>query len=374
MKTLILSCNAGAGHNSCALAIKEAYHAHGETCDIVDALQFISERASRFVSNWHTRIYRHAPKVFGAGYRRAEAHEDAFHEGTPLYKIISSGAERLYEYILDGEYDNIICTHVFPALALTEMRKRHDCPQLIMSYVSTDYTCSPSTADSSLDWYFIPSPLLADEFSGQGIPEEKLVASGMPVKEIFYRRIPLEEGKTALGIDPTHRHILMMCGSMGWGALEDSILYFRSLLSEEQELSVICGTNEDLYRRLQRITAQYPQIHVYGKVDNVPQLMQASDVFMTKPGGLSTSEAMAAGLPMVLIDAVAGCEAHNLDYFVSNGMAVTEDTPKAIADLTLKLLNEPELLSKMRAAMPQVSCTAPEAVYSWIRDHKEQRV
>ena len=70
MKTLILSCNAGAGHNSCALAIKEAYHAHGETCDIVDALQFISERASRFVSNWHTRIYRHAPKVFGAGYRR----------------------------------------------------------------------------------------------------------------------------------------------------------------------------------------------------------------------------------------------------------------------------------------------------------------
>ena len=192
MKTLILSCNAGAGHNSCALAIKEAYHAHGETCDIVDALQFISERASRFVSNWHTRIYRHAPKVFGAGYRRAEAHEDAFREGTPLYKIISSGAERLYEYIIDGEYDNIICTHVFPALALTEMRKRHDCPQLIMSYVSTDYTCSPSTADSSLDWYFIPSPLLADEFSGQGIPEEKLVASGMPVKEIFYRRIPLE--------------------------------------------------------------------------------------------------------------------------------------------------------------------------------------
>ena len=205
MKTLILSCNAGAGHNSCALAIKEAYHAHGETCDIVDALQFISERASRFVSNWHTRIYRHAPKVFGAGYRRAEAHEDAFREGTPLYKIISSGAERMYEYILDGEYDNIICTHVFPALALTEMRKRHDCPQLIMSYVSTDYTCSPSTADSSLDWYFIPSPLLADEFSGQGIPEEKLVASGMPVKEIFYRRIPLEEGKTALGIDPRHR-------------------------------------------------------------------------------------------------------------------------------------------------------------------------
>ena len=77
--------------------------------------------------------------------------------------------------------------------------------------------------------------------------------------------------------------------------------------------------------------------------------MQASDLFLTKPGGLSTSEAMAAELPMVLIDAVAGCETHNLNFFLRNGMAVTANTPKAIADTTIKTLNAPVLLSKMRA-------------------------
>lgn len=78
MQTLILSCNTGAGHNSCAQAVQEAYHSRGEICNIIDSLQFISEKASTFISNWHTRIYRHAPRLFDAGYQRAESHEDIF--------------------------------------------------------------------------------------------------------------------------------------------------------------------------------------------------------------------------------------------------------------------------------------------------------
>lgn len=81
MQTLILSCNTGAGHNSCAQAVQEAYHSRGEICNITDSLQFISEKASTFISNWHTRIYRHAPRLFDAGYQRAESHEDIFCEG-----------------------------------------------------------------------------------------------------------------------------------------------------------------------------------------------------------------------------------------------------------------------------------------------------
>ena len=72
MRTLILSCNTGAGHNSCARAIQEVYQSRGETCDVIDALLFISKRASKFISNWHTRIYLHAPKFFSAGYEKAE--------------------------------------------------------------------------------------------------------------------------------------------------------------------------------------------------------------------------------------------------------------------------------------------------------------
>ena len=72
MRTLILSCNTGAGHNSCAKAIQEVYQSRGDVCDIYDALLFISKRASKFISNWHTRLYLHAPKIFSSGYEKAE--------------------------------------------------------------------------------------------------------------------------------------------------------------------------------------------------------------------------------------------------------------------------------------------------------------
>ena len=120
MRTLILSCNTGAGHNSCAKAIQEVYQSRGDMCDIYDALLFISKRASKFISNWHTRIYLHAPKIFSSGYEKAEEKDDLFREGTPVYKYITSGADRMYDYIVSGGYDNVICTHVFPALALTK--------------------------------------------------------------------------------------------------------------------------------------------------------------------------------------------------------------------------------------------------------------
>lgn len=360
MQTLILSCNTGAGHNSCAQAVQEAYHSRGEICNIIDSLQFISEKASTFISNWHTRIYRHAPRLFDAGYQRAESHEDIFCEGTPIYKLLSSGAERMYQYIRSAGYDNIICTHVFPALALTEMRRQHPCLQLVTSHISTDYTCAPCTADSALDWYFIPSTSLLGEFEQCGLQPQKLIASGIPVRQQFYQRVSQEAGKANAGISPAHQHILMMCGSMGCGPMEEIISYLCPYLTTEQELSVVCGTNDDLRKKLQKRTEKYSQVHVLGTVNNVPQLMQASDLFLTKPGGLSTSEAMAAELPMVLIDAVAGCETHNLNFFLRNGMAVTANTPKAIADTTIKTLNAPVLLSKMRAAMrSQTECTEP---------------
>ena len=160
MRTLILSCNTGAGHNSCAKAIQEVYQSCGDVCDIYDALLFISKRASKFISNWHTRIYLHAPKIFSSGYEKAEEKDNLFREGTPVYKYITSGADRMYDYIVSGGYDNVICTHVFPALALTEVRRRHPDLRVTTSHVSTDYTCSPCTADSKLDWYFMPSALL----------------------------------------------------------------------------------------------------------------------------------------------------------------------------------------------------------------------
>ena len=372
MRTLILSCNTGEGHNSCAKAIQETYAAHGETCDIVDALQFISKRASQFISDWHSRIYRHAPKLYKAGYHTAEERTSVFREGTTVYRYLTSGSEKLYHFILDGGYDNIICTHVFPALALTAMLKHHPMP-LVTSFVSTDYTCSPSVENSELDYYFIPDISLTEEFVQCGVPREKLIDSGMPVKQAFYQDTDKAAAKAELGLPADHQHLLVMCGSIGCGPIKELTEDLLIRLTSEQELTIVCGANGELFAKLERHFAHDPRIHIHGMVDYVPLLIHSADLFLTKPGGLSTSEAAACGVPMLLMDTVAGCEGHNLNFFLRQGIAVTADTPKHLADLAAALLADPEQLQKMaRAARHRKGDTPSETIYAFLHRQKKQ--
>ena len=372
MRTLILSCNTGEGHNSCAKAIQETYAAHDETCDIVDALQFISKRASQFISDWHSRIYRHAPKLYKAGYHTAEERTSVFREGTTVYRYLTSGSEKLYHFILDGGYDNIICTHVFPALALTAMLKHHPMP-LVTSFVSTDYTCSPSVENSELDYYFIPDISLTEEFVQCGVPREKLIDSGMPVKQAFYLNTDKAAAKAELGLPADHQHLLVMCGSIGCGPIKELTEDLLIRLTSEQELTIVCGANEELFAKLERHFAHDPRIHIHGMVDYVPLLIHSADLFLTKPGGLSTSEAAACGVPMLLMDTVAGCEGHNLNFFLRQGIAVTAGTPKHLADLAAALLADPEQLQKMaRAARRRKGDTPSETIYAFLHRQKKQ--
>ena len=372
MRTLILSCNTGEGHNSCAKAIQETYAAHDETCDIVDALQFISKRASQFISDWHSRIYRHAPKLYKAGYHTAEERTSVFREGTTVYRYLTSGSEKLYHFILDGGYDNIICTHVFPALALTAMLKHHPMP-LVTSFVSTDYTCSPSVENSELDYYFIPDISLTEEFVQCGVPREKLIDSGMPVKQAFYLNTDKAAAKAELGLPVDHQHLLVMCGSIGCGPIKELTEDLLIRLTPEQELTIVCGANEELFAKLERYFAHDPRIHIHGMVDYVPVLIHSADLFLTKPGGLSTSEAAACGVPMLLMDTVAGCEGHNLNFFLRQGIAVTADTPKHLADLAAALLADPEQLQEMsRAARHRKGDTPSETIYAFLHRQKKQ--
>ena len=141
--------------------------------------------------------------------------------------------------------------HAEMGISVLVVKLTHPCSQLVMSHISTDYTCAPCTADSALDWYFIPSSSLLGEFEQCELPPQKLIASGIPVRHQFYHRVSQESGKANAGISPAHQHILMMCGSMGCGPMEEIISYLCPQLTIEQELSVVCGTNDDLFCLLQ---------------------------------------------------------------------------------------------------------------------------
>lgn len=350
MRVLILSCDTGGGHNSCAFAIRQAFSEKDICCDTADALAFISDRFSKFMSRGHTMMYRRVPGLFRFGYGFAEKHRSVLEEKTGVYKLLTSGTEELHSFLQKGGYDAVICTHIFSGMLMQQMLLEYPM-NIKTAFVATDYTCSPGMPKKGMDYYFISASSLAEEFIMKGVPKEKIVSSGIPVRKEFYIREDKTEAKRKLGISPENSHLLMMCGSMGCGPIEKLAELIGEQIDADMELSVICGTNEKLQKELAEKFSGNRNIHIRGFVKNISEFMDSADLYITKPGGLSSSEAAVKGLPMVLIDAVAGCEKFNLEFFVSCGGAVTAETPEELAKICVNLLGDEEKRKAMSKAL-----------------------
>ena len=185
MKIVILSCNTGGGHNSAAAAIKEYLDSKEIDCEIKDALAFDSRLKSEVISKGHVWLYKKAPAVFGAGYHYAEKHPSKPGNESMMYIIMKSGTDALRNYLIENEIDAVICTHVFASMMMTELKNEEDFS--VKSYfVATDYTCYPGVDEVIADAFFIAHPHLIPDYTNFGIPEEKLVPTGIPIKRAFY--------------------------------------------------------------------------------------------------------------------------------------------------------------------------------------------
>ncbi len=361
MSVLILSANTGQGHNSCAQALQAVYAARGIPCEIRDTLAYLSPEVSKLVSGGHVLMYRKMPRLLSASYHSAERHPGAYTERSPLYKFLASGVKKLLPEIRQGGYDTVICVHVFAALMVTELCRRYPMG-LRTAFLATDYTCSPTCSDLRLDRYFVP-PGLTEDFLRAGLPRERILETGIPIRGAFQTAGDKAAAKAAFGVDPRHRHLLVMCGSMGCGPMEELVRAIGLGLPEDCELTVVCGTNHSLYRHLTQAHEGQNRIHVQGYVENMGELMDGADLYLTKPGGISVTEAACKGLPMVLVNAVAGCEDDNLRYFTGLGAAVTAGTTEELAALCLSLLEGPRALGAMAARYaPMVRPRAGEAI------------
>jgi len=359
MRVLILSCNTGEGHNSCSRSIQEAFLARNIECEIEDALRFVSPKFSKVISWGHTKMYRYAPSLFKSGYQYAEGHSRMFEEQASIYKMLTYGTEQLHHFIRAEGYDTIICPHVFSALMVTAVLRQYH-PQLRTCFVATDYTCSPSCGESALDAYFIPDSSLIDEFVSCGVPREKLIVSGIPVRKEFFTCGDKAAARRQIGLHAECRHLLIMSGSMGCGPIRKVVKLLGDRLPADCHISVICGTNYRLKKKIEQDHADQPHIHMYGFCEDISMMMDSADLYLTKPGGISTSEAARKRLPMVFINAVAGCETYNLQFFVDQGAAATADTPEELVALALFLLSDSEKLNKMSAAF-RGDCVKPSA-------------
>ena len=333
MNILILSCNTGQGHNTAAAAVSEAIEKKGHSAKTENALLFISKIHDDIISDGHIFIYKNFPKLFGVGYRFEENHEPKF-----IQNQLRLGAKKFGEYLSKHSYDAIVCTHVFAAILVNEYKKKTG-DKIPCGFVSTDYTVYPGALECNADLYFTPHPLLNEEFESAGIDKNKLCPFGIPIAHKFLESVSKERARSELELPFDSKLVLIGGGSMGCGPIAD----LAALISEKLPdalVIVACGNNEKLIEQISKLG--HHNILPLPFTKRMDLYLSASDLYLTKAGGLSTTETIYKAVPLLYIDAVPGCETRNIDFMSAHNFASVAFTPEQASELATKIINNPE--------------------------------
>ncbi len=367
MKILILSFKAGEGHNSAAKAISERIKYEGHDAEIVDFMGLFSDKISDSINAEYVGMVKHTPFVFGTFYKISYGASHLMKQGahSPLYLASSIVSKRLEEYLeQNGPYDGIVATHLMPAQALAHLKK-NGYPLPVTVAVATDYTWYPFWQEVMLcDYYVIPHEDLIERYVQKGMPREKICPYGIPIGMRFLSLPTREEARAALGFDADTPLYLVMGGSMGAGRMRTFAKCFYRKLGDAHMI-IICGNNESLKSSLESHFEGKPNVHVIGYTNDIPQYMRACDVLYTKPGGLSSSEALVCAIPLVHTAPIPGCESDNFHFFIKKSCSLGAKGVRRQIAYGVKLMHSPELRKKMQAA--QGKAAKPDAALNIFR-------
>ena len=371
-RILILSANTGEGHNSASRALQEALASRGCSCLVQDGLSFLPAWINAAICKGHVFLYRRLPGFFGFLYRRSETLSRR-KKPRRRPKTLSKPCLRLQRFIEQGCFDAVVCAHVFPAQLVSRLR---ECGKLSIPcfFLATDYTCSPGVNRLNMSFWLIPHPGLVPEFSASGIPENSLLPIGIPVRREFQpgnnpaalrRRLNLPEDKPVA---------VVSCGSMGADGMARLVSAMEKSLAPDALAVVICSKNARLEQRLKK-HIRSRNIRILGFVDRLSDYMEAADLYLTKPGGLSTTEAMCKGVPLLLFEAVPGVESRNLAFLTGIGCAASAKSVDDLAELANSLLKNGGMRNRLaensRNAFPD---NAAENICDILLNEKELSV
>jgi processive 1,2-diacylglycerol beta-glucosyltransferase len=216
--------------------------------------------------------------------------------------------------------------------------------------VVTDFDVHWSWVQKSLDEYFVADNEISARLVNRGIAREHIHVTGIPVCPVFSRTYDSAACKTSLGLQPDKPTVLLMAGGFGVTKIDDTA---RRLLSHASHLQLIgiAGRNQQLYASLEKVTKEFPGRFVpVGFTGEVEKYMAASDIVISKPGGLTTSECLALGKPLIIVDPIPGQEEHNATYLLEHGAGVLAYDEVGVIYKLDKIMSKPGKLAQMQDA------------------------
>jgi len=362
-KVLIFYISANSGHQSAAMAIEAAIgiiDKRGKRLAI-DYLRYSNPIINKLVIKAYHSILKRTPEIWDYLYDNPRVKKKTTRLIDLAHKLNSAKIHRLIKWY---KPDIIVCTQAFPCIAMADYKRRRKSNIPIVGII-TDYGVHSYWADKDVDLYIVSTEKEKSRLIKLGIRKCRIDVLGIPVNPRFYEPLDKVELKWQFGMEKGKPIILIMGGSKGMISME-KIVNALIKLSLDFYLVVICGTNKSLHRKLAKIQKRtgFP-MQVYGYVRDIEKFMSLSDIMITKPGGLTITEALIKRLPMIIVNPIPGQEAKNTEFLNRHNTAVQAKDAKDVAGYIKKFITNPAELSRFRERLFNLS--KPHALFDIAR-------
>jgi processive 1,2-diacylglycerol beta-glucosyltransferase len=371
-RILVLSASVGAGHLRAAqaveLAIKEL--APQGVVQNIDVLDFTNATFRRLYAQSYLDLVNRAPHALGYFYDMLDRPPSPHRKSDRLrYAVEKLNLRKFLRFLRATAWSVIVNTHFLPAEMIAALKKKGDfhTPHLT---VTTDFETHRLWVNQPCERYFTATEEGALNLVHWGVPAADVAVTGIPIHPAFSRPGDRRACLAQRGLAGDRPIVLQLAGGFGVGPVEaifDGIAAVESPL----ELVVVAGRNEDLRRRLQeRSVPARHRVHVVGFTTEMHQWMTAADLVVTKPGGLTTSESLACGAAMVVVNPIPGQESRNSDFLLENGAAIKINNLGTLSYKLSQLLGAPDRIAALRQnarrlGRPDAAFVVARAAIDW---------
>ena len=356
MRILIATATAGGGHLAAAAALEESWRALRPDDEIktVDLVDFFSPLHRKVHADGYVKLVEHAPEIWGMVFGKTDNPRVArrLHDIKRVFP--SKSRSKFTAFINDFAPDAVVCTHYAGLDILggmgprTQGRAKKMTRRPHVTSVVTDFEAHALWMEPSVNLYCVAAEETRARMIARGAKPQDVVATGIPIASRFSDDPVTKDIRKKLGLRDDQPVMLVLGGGFGMGPVAE-ILTELDKISAPFQTVVVAGRNQELRRALAVCDRKHPT-HVFGFAGNMHELMAVADLIITKPGGLTTSEALAMGKPLLIINPIPGQEAANSDFLLERGAAAkvnrVEDLPYRLG----QLLASPKLGQMARAA------------------------
>jgi len=346
-RVLIVSASAGTGHLRAGAALEKAFTADPRVGEVVheDALKYTNKLFREFYSGLYTKMVRNAPTLLGYFYRTSD--EPWKNEAVRL-QIDRLNTRALVKFIREFDPHITVCTHFMPAGIISHLIQK-EALDAHLSIVVTDMDCHALWLSRLFHRYFVAIEETKVHLETLGLPGERITVSGIPIDSVFSDPIDRRATLARYGLNPEKLTVLLSAGALGVSPAEIIVERLKEQLRRDVQVIVVCGRDEALRERIKEsVGNDGHRFCILGFTDKMHELMRISDLFIGKPGGLTTSEALACGLPMAIIQPIPGQEERNSDHLLEEGAAIKCNELTTLPYKINKLLDDPVRLAAMR--------------------------